>query len=1587
MADIFTLGLKADSSGIVKGKRDLDNMADSADKAESKAGKLRDGVNVAGQAVAAFGALATAALGGIVVSASNAASEIDKMARLSNQTVEEFQRNAYAAQQFGVEADKLGDILKDTQDKVGDFLTTGAGGMVDFFENVAPKIGVTADQFRGLNGKDALQLYVSSLEAANLSQSEMVFYLEAIASDATLLQPLLANNGAEFDRLTERADALNVVLSEFDVENLREMGRVLDDLSAVAGTAADQVGGVLAPFITDLGERMLAASTEADGLVESTLWLVGAGVKVAGVFADAGRVFEIVGMSIAAYAYQVTESFDTVEQRIDLAVAKYWQFASELDLAAGEAANSMLEKFATGVEGMVNSMTRGLNEVIRAINDSGVAQYLELELSKVSEFKFDIQPIDLSGVESDLAAYSDAVARLEGELEFSSQNVTDAWQTVLDKLGEPLPSQQFDGWFDGISKVISAQKDLQKEVKKTGVTAITTAGERAKGEKKFSDDVTSKQISDLKNVTSIAASAMGERSKAREALHNAEKAFTAVEMALSFKKSAANAVEAITAAFAAPWPIGFASGAAMIAVMAGLGVFSGGGGGSAPTAEDVQAEQGTGTVLGASGDKSQSILDAQQRYEDIEIDQLAELRGIRDSMTALSAGITELAQTLVRGSGIGEYAGSLEGSDFNDTFFGSAMGKLGDFLDLGGITSSIIGGLSKTTKTIIDEGIQFVSQSLGSIIDEGIVQAQAYFTVKTKKKKLWGLSSSSSTDVQTQDIDNEIAQQMAAIFGHIGDTVLQSAKALGFETVSVINESFTGPLFDPENMRDRVGGALTGVFESVEMSLDDALAKFNIDIGQISFEGLSGEEIQRELEAIFSQQSDLIAEYLVPSIAEYQQIGEGLFDTLLRVTKEQAIFNDAIEAMGMSLSDLSNTMQIEVAQGIIAIIGSAERFADLTQQFFSEFYSDSEQFAMLTDSITEALAGLGLGMFDSREAFREMMEGLDLTTESGRAMFAALLELVPAMDEYFDSLENDAAREAAAAERELEAARREAEAAAREAARAEAEAIREAERAAREAERAAAQLLRELEGAAGEAYRGLVASVKQQQDALRATLDADLAAIEQTFMAHRAAVAATSAATISALEAQMAVIPRLSDLTTAAESALGGLAASVKQQQDVLAAGLRGELDTIGAEFGGRIEAAKQRTAAQIESMAAQAATVKESAGALRSLSQSLKTAVESVTGFSREQARAIVQGALDAGDVKGADLARAIGKLTDINADSFSSALDMQTEQARTATQLGELKDLADGQLSEAEQNLAMLERQIDTVRSAGEAQVEAIKQAQQDAEQAAQARHDEQAAQLQSIVDAARAQLDAVLGRDSAVKPLDAAMAEFEAALAALAGGADNEAQIEAILEQIEVTKAAEQAQIDALNAAEQEALAARRAQYEAEYEALQAIADSARSQLDALMGVDSSVKSLTDAQAAFNSAALSLAEKVGYEQITAVLEGSAILSSQTAELQQTTLTAVEALVSIDTKMDVQAAALSAINASIASVAVTPPPVVLPPWIVPPGDQTIGNPRPDDRPFSNEDTLKAIAISSAKTAKLLDRWDGDGQPDIRTA
>ena len=143
---------KADGSGY---KRGLENMRQDTKRfASGVKGMLSSSFAMAGGITAIVAA--TKAI-------TNHAKEIQNLARLSNTNTEVFQRHAHAAKSVGVHHEKLADIYKDSSDKIGDFLQTGGGPMADYFEKIALLIGQTADEFRGLSGPDALNVFYNGL--------------------------------------------------------------------------------------------------------------------------------------------------------------------------------------------------------------------------------------------------------------------------------------------------------------------------------------------------------------------------------------------------------------------------------------------------------------------------------------------------------------------------------------------------------------------------------------------------------------------------------------------------------------------------------------------------------------------------------------------------------------------------------------------------------------------------------------------------------------------------------------------------------------------------------------------------------------------------------------------------------------------------------------------------------------------------------------------------------------------------------------------------------------------------------------------------------------------------------------------------------------------------------------------------------------------------------------------------------------------------------------------------------------------------------------------------------------------------------
>ena len=222
------------TKAMERSQRRVEMFAKNSQKGLSKTGQSFDAL---GAAASRFGvALGTGAIlygiKNMVDESTRLAKEISNLSAVAGTGVERFQELAFASKTVGIDQSKLADILKDVNDKFGDYISTGAGPLADFFDNIAPKVGITQKAFEGLSSDQSLGLYIKTLQDAGVNQQQLTFYMEALASDATALSPLFLNNAGALDTLSESARELGVVI---DTDLIRGSVEMRDRWDQVIG--------------------------------------------------------------------------------------------------------------------------------------------------------------------------------------------------------------------------------------------------------------------------------------------------------------------------------------------------------------------------------------------------------------------------------------------------------------------------------------------------------------------------------------------------------------------------------------------------------------------------------------------------------------------------------------------------------------------------------------------------------------------------------------------------------------------------------------------------------------------------------------------------------------------------------------------------------------------------------------------------------------------------------------------------------------------------------------------------------------------------------------------------------------------------------------------------------------------------------------------------------------------------------------------------------------------------------------------------------------------------------------------------------
>lgn len=489
----------------------------------------------------------------------------------------------------------------------------------------------------------------------------------------------------------------------------------------------------------------------------------------------------------------------------------------------------------------------------------------------------------------------------------------------LDTIGEDKSIQRIEKSFQDLN---SATKNYEKNRKKIA----KGSAEEAQNEEMFRKD----QMNGYINMAGALGSMFQQGSKEAATFQAAQLSLALVEGTRAILTSGTG--DPYTAI-----PRMAAMGIMVKSLLGNIGVALGMSKVSESTSSDsmssLNANTGTGTVLGDSTKQSESIAKAMGILEDFAEPQFEVLESMNKYLETIANSIGGVSRLLIQNGQYGKAFGAGFTPTSTDTGWkgmGVTTNNLGNKIvgsteklftsvlgdSLGGITgklfalptaiankalSSIIGGiLGKSSTTVItkltDSGIFFADQLLTNARDE--IYGSMYQTIQKKttttSKSWFGSSTSTKKKISTSIYDME------------GNTELE-------RQFSLILDSMYGATFEASKALD---------FTSQEIT--STLDNFVVSIGKISLKGLSGDQIQERLKSVFGAIGDNLAKTAFPLLLGFQQVGEGMYTTMTRVAtgmEEARFYIDRLGTASIKYTDIINQQGVvgfeALAQSII----------------------------------------------------------------------------------------------------------------------------------------------------------------------------------------------------------------------------------------------------------------------------------------------------------------------------------------------------------------------------------------------------------------------------------------------------------------------------------------------------------------------------------------------------------------------------------------------------------------------------------------------------------------------------------------------
>lgn len=342
--------------------------------------------------------------------------------------------------------------------------------------------------------------------------------------------------------------------------------------------------------------------------------------------------------------------------------------------------------------------------------------------------------------------------------------------------------------------------------------------------------------------------------------------------------------------------------------------------------------------------------------------------GFTNALTGTFAGSLSAAGSLI---GTGSMAGISAGIGMG---LGTLMPYIGVIAALPAIADALFGG------GIVDSGIGGKFSSTGF----------SGYTYKTEDGGLLG-----NDDTYRKVMSSDMQAQLSNSFSAMKNGVIDLAKSLNLATTDIEkytkNIEFSTVGLSKAEISEKFTTMFTNMSNSMAQKLLGSYQDFEVKVKQWTFgegsgggSGGSGSGGGRLTEVTKIERRWVAGEYM--------KLGETAIEALTRLSSSLKSVNTFLENTNDNLLEFS-LKGADVASSLVELFGGVDNFNSVSGSYYQQFFSDQERLTKGQELLSNAFEDLNISMPSTVAAYRQLVESQDLTTESGRETFTALLTL------------------------------------------------------------------------------------------------------------------------------------------------------------------------------------------------------------------------------------------------------------------------------------------------------------------------------------------------------------------------------------------------------------------------------------------------------------------------------------------------------------------------------------------------------------------------------------------------------------------